>query len=44
MTGPKGNSEFCYTFVSIEVNGKQLTVSLGVFFIIHPNSKLEKTN
>lgn len=42
-----GNSEFCHTFVNIEVDGKQnspfLTGPVIKCFIIHPNPKLEKT-
>ena len=42
-----GNSEFCHTFVNIEVDGKQNspfpTGPVIKCFIIHRNPKLEKT-
>ena len=52
MTGPKGNSEFCFSEIlgeasgGIEVEGKQNSLFLAgpviKCFVIPPNSKLEK--
>ena len=46
MTGPKGNSEFCFPTTLNEVEGKQnLLFPVGPVskcFVIPPNSKIEK--
>ena len=47
MTGPKGNSEFCFDETLIEVEGKQISLfpagPIIKYFVIPPNSKLENT-
>ena len=48
MTGPKGNSEFCFPeTLNIEVEGKQNSLfpagPVIKYFVILPNSKIGKT-
>ena len=48
MTGPKGNSEFCFPEILNEVEGKQTSLfpegPVIKCFVIPPNSKIEKKN